>query len=70
MYPQIAVLVYTINTTYMLQCSIRDLNSNFYVQITDHEGILQLLVCIYRYVTHDIIVTFPCRYGIPRMNSR
>ena len=61
MYPQIAVLVCKTNTTYLLMCSIRNLNLNFYdiVQITHHQVMSQLLVCPSCYVTHDII-TFPC----------
>ena len=67
MYPQFAVLVFKINTAYVLMCSIRNLNLNFYdiVQITHHQVMSQL--CPSCYVTH---ITFPCDMELcTRMNG-
>ena len=71
MYPHIVVLVYNINTMYVLMCSLRNLNLNFYniSQITQHKVMSQLLVCPSCYVTHDIM-TFPCDVELrARMNG-
>ena len=46
MYPHIVVLVYNINTMYVLMCSLRNLNLNSYVQIiiTHHQIICHILL--------------------------